>query len=124
RAICSTPPGSARGAGAGPTDMPEIYAKQKKFFRKAYETGEHGWPEIGPTPHVARLVKLLGPGRGKSALDLGCGEGRHSILMGRQGYAVTAFDLEPLALAKARVHLRRAGLRADFVAGNALDLRF
>jgi len=104
--------------------MPELSAKQKQFFRKAYETGEHGWPEIGPTPHVARLVKLLGPGRGKSALDLGCGEGRHSILMGRQGYAVTAFDLEPLALAKARVHLRRAGLRADFVAGNALDLRF
>ena len=50
--------------------MPEIYAKQKKFFRKAYETGEHGWPEIGPTPHVAKLVKSLGNGRGRTALDL------------------------------------------------------
>jgi SAM-dependent methyltransferase len=104
--------------------MPEIYAKQKKFFRKAYETGQHGWPETGPTPHVARLVKKLGPGRGKTALDLGCGEGRHAILMARQGYAVTAFDLEPLALRKARAYVRQAGLRADFVAGDALHLRF
>jgi len=104
--------------------MPEIYAKQRKFFRKAYETGEHGWPEVGPTPQVARLVKTLGAGRGKAALDLGCGEGRHTILMAREGYAVTALDLEPLALRKARAYVRRAGVRADFVVGNALDLKF
>jgi SAM-dependent methyltransferase len=104
--------------------MPEIYEKQRKFFRKAYETGRHGWPETGPTPQVARLVEKLGPGRGRSALDLGCGEGRHTVLLARRGYAVTAFDLEPLALRKARVQVRRAGLRADFVAGNALDLKF
>jgi ubiquinone/menaquinone biosynthesis C-methylase UbiE len=103
---------------------PEIYARQKKYFRKAYETGQHGWPEIGPTPHVARLVRSLGSGRGKTALDLGCGEGRHTILMAAQGYAVTALDLEPLALRKAKEHVRRAGLRADFVTGNALDLKF
>jgi len=104
--------------------MPEIYARQRTFFRKAYETGQHGWPETGPTPHVARLVRSLGSGRGKSALDLGCGEGRHTILMAAQGYAVTALDLEPLALRKARAYVRRAGLRAEFVTGNALDLKF
>jgi ubiquinone/menaquinone biosynthesis C-methylase UbiE len=104
--------------------MPEIYARQRKYFRNAYETGKHGWPEVGPTPHVARLVKSLGSGRGKTALDLGCGEGRHTILMAAQGYDATGLDLEPLALRKAREHVRRAGLRADFVAGNALDLKF
>jgi len=104
--------------------MAGIYEKQRSFFRKAYQSGEHGWPEIGPTPQVARLLGKLGPGRGKQALDLGCGEGRHTILLARRGYAVTAFDLEPLALKKARAHIRHAGLRADFVAGNALDLQF
>jgi SAM-dependent methyltransferase len=44
--------------------------------------------------------------------------------MAARGYAVTALDLEPLALRKAREQLRRAGLRATFVAGNALDLKF
>jgi ubiquinone/menaquinone biosynthesis C-methylase UbiE len=69
-------------------------------------------------------VKSLGSGRGRSALDLGCGEGRHTILLAARGYAVTALDLEPLALRKAREHVRRSGLHADFVTGNALDLKF
>ena len=103
--------------------MPAIYSKQKKFFRKAYETGEHGWPEVGPTPEVARLVAKLGSGRGRRALDLGCGEGRHTILLARRGYGVTGLDLEPLALKRAAAHLRRAGLRARLEVGDALDLR-
>lgn len=104
--------------------MTTIYTKQKQFFRKAYESGAHGWPEVGPTPHVVRWIDRLGPGRGKTALDLGCGEGRHTIALARKGYAVTAFDLEPLALKKARAYLQQAGLRATYVAGDALDLRF
>ena len=104
--------------------MPEIYRKQRTYFRKAYQTGKHGWPETGPTPKVVRLVEKLGAGHGKRALDLGCGEGRHTILLARQGYDVAALDLEPLALQRAQIHLRHAGLRADLVVGNALDLRY
>lgn len=104
--------------------MTTIYAKQRKFFRKAYETGEHGWPEAGPTPQVAELADKAGAGRGKTALDLGCGEGRHTILLARKGYDVTAFDLEPLALAKARAAVRKSGLRARYRAGDALDPDF
>jgi SAM-dependent methyltransferase len=104
--------------------MPDIYRKQKRFFRQAYETGKHGWPEVGPTPQVVRWVRKLGSGRGRSALDLGCGEGRHTILLARHRYEVTALDLEPLALRKARSSVRRAGLEARFVAGDALHLNF
>jgi ubiquinone/menaquinone biosynthesis C-methylase UbiE len=104
--------------------MASIYSKQQRFFRKAYETGEHGWPVEGPTPHVAQLVSRLGNGRGKRALDLGCGEGRHTILLAHRGYDVTALDYEPLALRKAKEHARKAGVSARFVEGNALDLHF
>jgi len=103
--------------------MPTIYARQKKYFRKAYETGKHGWPEAGPTPHVERWVRTLGRGRGRTALDLGCGEGRHTILLARQGYDVTGVDLEPLALRKAKAYLRRSGLSARLEVADALDLR-
>ncbi len=101
-----------------------IYVRQRKFFRQAYVTGEHGWPVEGATPHVERLARRLGPGRGRRALDLGCGEGRHTILLARRGWEVTANDLAPLALRAARARARRAGVRARFEAGNALDLRF
>ncbi|HVR84425.1 MAG TPA: class I SAM-dependent methyltransferase [Planctomycetota bacterium] len=104
--------------------MPEIYRKQRHFFRKAYQTGLHGWPEVGPTPHVARWVRKVGPGRGRTALDLGSGEGRHTILLARHRYDVTALDLEPLALRKASTYVRQAGLDAHFAVGDALNLKF
>ena len=104
--------------------MPAIYARQKKYFRKAYETGRHGWPEVGPTPHVARWVRTLGSGRGRTALDLGCGEGRHTILLARQGYDATGVDLEPLALRKAKSYVRKSGLDARFEVADALHLKY
>lgn len=104
--------------------MTTIYSRQRLFFRKAYETGEHGWPETDPTPQVARLAGMLGSGQGRKALDLGCGEGRHTILLARKGYDVTAFDLEPLALEKAKAALRRSGLTARYRAGDALHSGF
>ncbi len=102
--------------------MSSIYKRQRLFFRKAYRTGEHGWPAEEPTPHVARLVAALGAGRGRRALDLGCGEGRHTLFLARRGWEVTGLDLEPLALEKARKAARRAGVRAAFAAGDALRL--
>lgn len=104
--------------------MRPIYRQQRKFFRDAYVTGRHGWPADGVTPYVERLLRRLGRGRGRRALDLGCGEGRHTILLARMGYEVTALDLEPLALRKARRAVREAGVRARFVRGDALDLDF
>jgi len=104
--------------------MRPIYAKQRRFFHDAYVSGHHGWPVEGPTPQVATLAVRLGSGRGKTALDLGCGEGRHTIHLARRGYDVTGLDLEPLALREAKARARQSGVQARFVAGNALDLRF
>lgn len=101
-----------------------IYRRQREFFRKAYQSGDHGWPVEGPTPYVKTLVRRLGSGRGRRALDLGCGEGRHTLLLANQGYDVTGLDLEPLAIRKARAFLRRAGASATLVTGDSLDLRF
>src|SRR6188472_2953535 len=120
----STDETKPRGGFVSRGNMTTIYAKQKKFFRKAYETGEHGWPETGPTPQVAALAARAGSGRGRTALDLGCGEGRHTILLARMGYDVTAFDLEPLALEKARAAVRKSGLTARYKAGDALHPDF
>lgn len=104
--------------------MAAIYAAQKRFFRKAYETGRHGWPSAGATPQVAALLAKLGPGRGRAALDLGCGEGRHTVLLARRGWEATGLDYDAGALAGAKSALRKAGLTARLVRGEALALEF
>lgn len=104
--------------------MKPLYRRQQEYFKKAYVAGKHGWPKEGVTPQVVEHLRRLGPARGRAALDLGCGEGRHTILLSKRGYAVTALDYEPLALREARTAVRRAGARARFVRGDALALRF
>ncbi|MCH7923492.1 MAG: methyltransferase domain-containing protein [Nitrospinae bacterium] len=80
-----------------------IYRRMKGFFRRAYEAGKHGWPTVGPT---AQVVEYFDRARqrfpGGLVLDIGCGEGRHSIAFANRGHQVVALDYEPLALERAR----------------------
>ncbi|MCL2287366.1 MAG: class I SAM-dependent methyltransferase [Firmicutes bacterium] len=48
----------------------------------------------------------------KSALELGCGEGRNAIYMAKHGIDVTAFDISPVAVANAK-HIAK-DLKIDF----------
>ncbi len=48
------------------------------------------------------IEKLLGDIQGKSIVDLGCGTGRHALLMAAKGAKVTALDFSEGMLAKAR----------------------
>ena len=79
----------------------------RQYFREAYRTGEHGWPEDKPSPYAVdflKRVRRLVPGG--ELLDTGCGEGRHSFAAARLGFKVTAIDYEPLALRRARQFAR------------------
>lgn len=67
---------------------------------------------------------------GGDALDLGCGPGRHAIPLARRGFRVTAVDLSPFHLARARDHAARAHVNVElvqsdmraFVRADAFDL--
>lgn len=107
---------------------PSFYTRQNRFFHECYKDGHHGWPTEEPTPHVVRHIdRVAGQLSRKTALDIGCGEGRHSIVLAAKKFRVDAIDIEPLALVKARQFARRKlgphhGIR--FAVGNALDLKF
>ncbi|MFO0973996.1 MAG: class I SAM-dependent methyltransferase [Phycisphaerae bacterium] len=49
-----------------------------------------------------RIDALLGPVRGLSVADLGCGTGRHAVRLAAAGAAVTAFDFSEGMLTRAR----------------------
>lgn len=51
---------------------------------------------------------------GAQILDLGCGNGRHAILLAQKGYRVTGIDYSEGALEMAREEARRQGLEIIF----------
>ncbi len=85
----------------------------RRYFRESYRTGEHGWGADEPSPYAVdflRELKRLVP-RG-TLLDIGCGEGRHSLAAAQLGFQVTAIDYEPLSLKRARHAARMKHSRA------------
>lgn len=75
----------------------------RAYFRRAYTTGVHGWGVLEPSGYaVALLEHVREHVAGGALLDLGCGEGRHAFAAARLGFRVTAVDLEPRALKRAR----------------------
>jgi SAM-dependent methyltransferase len=61
----------------------------------------------------------LAPGR---ALDLGCGAGRNSVYLARQGWEVTGIDIIGLAIEKARSKAVGDAAKARFLQGDVTKL--
>ena len=102
-------------------------AAQRRFFAEAYRTGEHAWPSREPSAFAVAFVEAHPPpAPGARVLDLGCGEGRHTLLFARAGYTAIGVDFEPLAVTRAREAAREAGLleRCHFLVADALALPF
>jgi SAM-dependent methyltransferase len=66
-----------------------------------------------PAPEVVALVATLREHGVARVLDLGCGVGRHTLLFAEAGFAVTATDASPAAIAHCRDWLAARGLEAD-----------
>jgi len=106
-----------------------IYKSQKEFFHRAYQNEVTPWPKIEPTREVNEFLLWImrenGPGR---MLDLGCGEGRHSLLFQENGFNVVGVDYEPSALIKAKKRSQAASIgrfgSPSFVAGDLFSLPF
>lgn len=58
----------------------------------------------------------------KCVLDLGCGSGRHVILLAREGYDTYGIDISQRVIAFAQQWLEREGLKADLKVGSATNL--
>lgn len=72
-----------------------------------YELQHEVWPgwaegDFGVRDDADALTRLLGEGRGRRILDLGCGSGRLSCAMARRGWHTLGVDVSSTLIARAR----------------------
>jgi len=97
-------------------------------------------PDLGPKVYAAwrasgigaiteqlqrRLVLwLLGDVKGRTILDLGCGDGDLAVELRRQGAIVTGIDASPEMIQAAKARAQREGVEVKFQVGSAEAIPF
>ena len=64
------------------------------------------------------IVRALDLEPGARVLDIGCGYGRHAIILAEMGYKVVGLDLSTSYIEVAREKARKAGVEAEFIPGD------
>jgi SAM-dependent methyltransferase len=80
------------------------------------------YPAEPDAPLIERLCPI--PAKLRQALDLGCGHGRHLLLLASMGWRITGLDWSPAALAIAKQRLEAAGRHGNLVRGDCRHLPF
>lgn len=78
----------------------KVFGKYSSYYNLLYKDKDYA----GEAEYVHNLIQKYSPGA-KNILDLGCGTGRHDLLLAEKGYSVTGVDQseEMLAIAKANL---------------------
>jgi SAM-dependent methyltransferase len=71
-----------------------------------------------PNGALVTEVAGLAPGR---ALDVGCGEGADAVWLASRGWHVTALDVSQVALERAELHARQAGVQVRWLHAGLLE---
>jgi SAM-dependent methyltransferase len=88
-----------------------------EYWDEQYRAGATPWDSDRPSSELERIVVeyKLSPCR---AVELGCGTGASAVWLAAHGFQVTAMDLSPTAIRRARARASRAGTCVHFLAGD------
>ena len=100
------------------------FATAIEVWDKKWETDEGRADWLEPEPDVIALLPELQARGTRTALDLGCGVGRHALLLAEHGLVVEAIDGSATGLAVARETAQARGIALGMRQGNADALPF
>jgi SAM-dependent methyltransferase len=87
-----------------------------------YQGDAAPWETKHPSTELQRVIaeEKLQPCR---TIELGCGTGINAVWLAQQGFEVTAVDISPRAIEKARGRAAAAGAKIRFAVADVLDLK-
>ncbi|MCC6645121.1 MAG: class I SAM-dependent methyltransferase [Polyangiaceae bacterium] len=97
-------------------------AKTRSGFARSVwhsQSFSEAWDERQQTLLRGALTALDGPLAGRRVADVGCGTGRITRFLAREGAVATGFDFSPETVRVAGAETREAGLEATFVVADA-----
>jgi SAM-dependent methyltransferase len=94
-----------------PTGTQAIDPQNRDFWNGKYNDS-HIRFNHQPSRLLLDAIRHRTPGL---ALDLGMGEGRNAIYLAQQGWHVTGVDLSDVAIAQAKAHAAKIGVKVDAV---------
>jgi SAM-dependent methyltransferase len=89
-------------------------------WQERYEKGETPWETNQPSSELQRVLAETAL-RPCPAVELGCGTGASAVWLAQQGFAVTALDLSPRAIERARQRANAASVSVHFLVADVLD---
>ena len=100
--------------------------EETAWFERLYAAAEAGetevpWHRGGPNPFLEQWVReRAGDGGGRRALVVGTALGDDAEMLAARGFAVTAFDIAPTAIERARRRFPSSSV--EYVVADLLDL--
>ena len=79
-------------------------------YPRYYAIG-YQWNTEAECDFIEACLKTHGPANAKRLLDIGCGSGRHLMVLAKQGYQMTGVDLRPEMVAYVQEEAKKANLR-------------
>ena len=105
------------------------YLLQEKMtpadWKDEYQGEVPHWAEDNaPSLFAKDFLKDLKAHKATRVLEIGCGNGRDSILFAKSGYAVTSIDIVPKAIELAKANAKKADMDIAFKVANAEKLPY
>jgi cyclopropane fatty-acyl-phospholipid synthase-like methyltransferase len=88
-------------------------------FDRAYRAPITFWGDVRIPAEVQNLARQENV---QTTLELGCGAGRFTRFMAKQGMRATGVDFSPVAIAKAQKRVAQDSVKPNFIVGNVTHL--
>ncbi len=101
--------------------MAQWYEELFENYADSYERESFTSGTVAEVDFIHDELALAGA---RTVLDIGCGTGRHSIVLASRGYRMTGVDLSENMLSRARKNASARGVHVDFIRRDARELGF